>query len=149
MQAKFEAEAIKRYIEKHGFGGPTPLLCTSLSPDIFRQHYYDKKTLVTFCRAIGLPASGQKNDLNHRIELYLRTGEILEATHKKMTTKPDSETGLSLDKQIVFYKSDVVTRQFFEKYIPEFSGFSALVQKSLFLGIKMVGILNQNRSALL
>ena len=97
----------------------------------FRKHYYDKKELINFCRSNGIQTVGLKEDINQRIELYLRTGKVIILAPTKISTRPDSESGLSLDKVIVNYKSDLKTRQFFEKHIPEFTGFSALVQKQI------------------
>ncbi|MDX2346987.1 MAG: SAP domain-containing protein [Legionella sp.] len=126
-------ELLKNYISKNGFGPQTPLLSRALSADTFRQHYYDKQTLIKFCRSIGIPTSGLKNDINDRIDTFLRTGHVVAVTSKKKSKAviPDSEAGLLLDKQVVYYKSDLITRNFFQKHIPEFTGFSALVQKQI------------------
>ena len=127
---------ILAHIKEKGFGGfrvgtVRPSLSKSLSPDEFRQNYFDKRELTEFCRAEGIPTSGSKGDLNGRIEVYLRSGEIVKVEPVKRPTEPDSLTGLSLDKPVVNYKSDPKTRLFFKKHIPGFTGFSALVQKDL------------------
>lgn len=123
---------IRRYVDQHGFGPTTPDLAIGLSSEIFLKHYYDKQTLLEFCREHGIPSQGQKNELTCRIEHFLRTGKILHVNTPKKNTLPfDSELGLSLDRQVVNYKSDPVTRRFFEKHIPQFTGFSAYVQKWL------------------
>ncbi len=108
-----------------------PALSSELSPEIFRQHYYDKKTLTTFCREHKIPATGLKNELNERIETFLRTKKvvIVKAPQKFSRTPPDSQLGLALDKQVIHYKSDPATRAFFAKHIPNFTSFSAYVQK--------------------
>jgi hypothetical protein len=72
-----------------------------------------------------------KNDLNNRIELYLRTGHITVIHPKIASKRPDSELGLSLNTIVNHYKSDPVTRQFFAEHIPAFKSFSALVQKQI------------------
>ncbi len=121
---------IREYVEQHGFGPTTPDLVVGLSPGIFLKHYYDKKTLLEFCRDHRIPSHGQKNELTTRIEHFLRTGKILNSNAQKKSTLPfDSELGLRLDRQVVNYKSDPVTRRFFERHIPGFTGFSAYVQK--------------------
>ncbi|MDF1678042.1 MAG: SAP domain-containing protein [Legionellaceae bacterium] len=122
-------EAIKLYISQHGFGERALPLTVTLAPDIFRQHYYDKKTLITFCRSVGIRTTGLKNDLSDRIDQFLRTGEIPQVSVYKKGGKPDSELGLGLDMPVIHYKSDLKTRAFFQKHIPEFTGFSAQVQK--------------------
>lgn len=129
-QAELQAaEAIKLYISQHGFGEKTPPLTVTLDPDIFRQHYYDKKTLITFCRSVGILTTGLKKELNDRIDQFLKTGEIPQVSVHKKPSKADSEIGLSLSMPVIHYKSDPKTRAFFQKHIPEFTGFSAQVQK--------------------
>lgn len=126
-----DAHAIQQYIAEHEFGIAIPALSKSLSADEFKQHYYDKKELMHFCRSVGISAWGQKNDLNGRIELYLRTGQVTVVQPEKKSTRPDSESGLSLNKVVVNYKSDPTTRKFFEQNCPGFTGFSAFVQKQI------------------
>ncbi len=126
-----KAEKIKQRIAQHGFGVTTPKLTKTLSADIFQQHYYDKKTLVLFCKRIGISTTGLKHDLNARIGLFLSTGVITRITPQKNKAKPDSEQGLKLDTRVVYYKSDPETRLFFQQHIPAFRGFSAFVQKWL------------------
>ena len=125
----FDDNPIRQYISEHGFGPKKPTLTNTLPATVFKQHYYDKKELVKFCRSVAISTSGLKNDLNNKIELYLRTGQISAEKPKKNIAIPDSNTGLSLNKIVVSYKSDLDTRRFFMKHIPEFTGFSALVQK--------------------
>lgn len=84
---------------------------------------------VKFCKSVGISTIGLKNELSERIELFLRTGEIDRINVRKMPGKPDSEAGLSLDALVINYKSDPKTRTFFQQHIPEFTGFSAQVQK--------------------
>ncbi|MCC5791935.1 MAG: hypothetical protein JJT82_04895 [Legionellaceae bacterium] len=123
--------AILAYIKENGFGTPTPPLVSGLNAEVFRQHYYDKQELMVFCREKGISTTGLKEDLNKRIETYLRTGHVIVAKPVSHSSKPDSQGGLRLDKRVVNYKSDPTTRAFFEKHIPDFKGFSALVQKQI------------------
>ena len=129
--SRSKSEAVKRYIAEHGFGSPTPPLDNRLTAEVFRQHYYDKKTLMKFCRDMGIPASGLKNDLNDRIDTFLRDGTVLTVRPAKRAKRSDSDEGLSLSQHVVNYKSDLITREFFQTHIPEFTGFSALVQKQI------------------
>ncbi len=123
---------VQEDVVEDGFGASTPTLTQDLSPDIFRKHYYHKETLVKFCREHNIPLQGLKNELSDRVEYFLRTGEVPAIKFSnKVNTPPDSQLGLSLDKRVVHYKSDPVTRVFFEKHIPKFIGFSAYVQKWL------------------
>jgi hypothetical protein len=122
-------DKIKEYIAENGFGSPTEPLTKNLSADVFRQHYYTKKELIDFCNSIGIPTIGLKNDLNDRIDTYLRTKKIPDVKISKNTGRSDSELGLALNKPVINYKSDPVTRRFMERNVPGFTGFSALVQK--------------------
>lgn len=64
-----------------------PILEKNLNGKEFRNFYYLKEELVTFCRANGLPATGSKIELTDRIACYLDTGEILstKSLHKNKT----------------------------------------------------------------
>lgn len=127
-----DTQAIKQYIIQHGFGATNIPLTRLLSADVFRQHYYDKQTLTKFCKEVGISTGGLKQDLNDRIDVFLRTGQVIQIKHnKKNHGKPDSELGLSLDRYVVNYKSDPITRVFFQEHISEFTGFSAYFQKWL------------------
>ena len=126
-----KADIINKYIEKHGFGLCSTPLSTSLTPENFRLNYYCKADLINFCRSHGLSSTGLKSELNARIELFLETGKVITGSVKKNKAQPDSEAGLSLTKQVINYKSDAITRAFFEKHIPGFKGFSAFIQKWL------------------
>lgn len=123
--------AIKQYIADHQFGPQTPPLRKTLSAAVFKQHYYDKQELMDFCRSVGISTCGLKQDLNDRISLFLQTGCVTVVETPKKSSRPDSEMGLSTSQVVVNYKSDPTTRAFFEKHIPEFTGFSALVQKQI------------------
>ncbi len=126
-----DSVAIQQYIEEHGFGPKPPPLSRNLSADEFRLYYYDKQTLMEFCRSKGISTFGLKGDLNARIERYLRTGFVTVIQQPKTSSKPDSHTGLSLSKVVSNYKSDPTTRAFFQRHCPGFTGFSALVQKQI------------------
>lgn len=122
--------AIRAYTDQHGFGAKKSPLKRGLSAEHFRAHYYDKNELMDFCREIGIATTGLKEDLNQRVELFLRTGTITRtAPAPKRSGTPDSELGLSLNRVVNHYKSDPATRAFFEKYIPDFTGFKAKILK--------------------
>jgi len=53
-----------------------PTLSHDLDGKTFREFYYLKAELVSFCKANGLPSSGGKIDITNRISHYLDTGEI-------------------------------------------------------------------------
>ena len=54
-----------------------PELTNQLDSATFRRFYYLREELESFCKAYGLPISGNKIDLTERIAHYLDTGEIL------------------------------------------------------------------------
>lgn len=122
---------VHQYIAKHGFGEPTPPLSSALTAKRFQAHYYDKKTLIQFCRLVGLPISGSKSMLNQRIVHYLDTGKIMSGPKLMRCGIADSESGLSIDKPVIHYKSDAATRCFLETHVTGFKRFSAKVQKDI------------------
>ncbi|MFA6916129.1 MAG: SAP domain-containing protein [Parachlamydiales bacterium] len=122
----------KEHLYEYDFGAAPPILSLELSPEVFKKHYYDKKTLMQFCRKHKISTTGLKKELSDRIEHFLRTGQIPVGDHpKKLSSLRDSLLGLTLERRVVNYKSDLVTREFFIKHIPAFTGFSAYVQKWL------------------
>ena len=56
---------------------PRPALTPSLSPGAFREAYWLKKELVTFCRQHGLATSGPKREVAARIAAFLTDGTRL------------------------------------------------------------------------
>ena len=124
-------QQIKDYIAKHGLGSPCLPLQQVRSTDEFLQHYYTKQELQAYCRTKGISPSGSKAALNHKILIFLQTGHTVLDTPQQKASNADSKSGLSLSKQVVHYKSDALTREFFKQHIPTFKGFSALVQKQI------------------
>ena len=74
-----------------------PLLERGLSPDRFREFYYLKEELISFCRDEGLGISGGKSELTERIAYYLETGKKMSNPVKKRGKPP---TEFTLDSQI-------------------------------------------------
>ena len=54
-----------------------PELTTSISAEDFCDYYCLKEELLDFCRKQGMSSSGSKQEVNERIEHFLRTGEKL------------------------------------------------------------------------
>jgi hypothetical protein len=65
-----------------------PALKRGLPQDRFREFYYLKEELTTFCREEGLDAAGGKPELTERIAHYLETGERLPNSVKKRAKPP-------------------------------------------------------------
>ncbi len=60
-----------------------PELTSKTNADDFKNYYYLKEELMSFCRENGLPSSGSKAELTERIACFLETGEILSSTAKR------------------------------------------------------------------
>lgn len=63
------------------------VLNNGINPEIFRQYYYLKEELVEFCRKMGLPVSGSKQELTERIVVFLTTGEKKEPVRKRKVNR--------------------------------------------------------------
>ena len=122
---------LHRYIQSNGFGDPREPLAISMSPDVFKGCYYKKDQLKAFCQQHGISAVGSKHDLTSRIEYFLRTGNDRKNTSKTYKGKSDSEQEITLNTQVVHYKSDAKTRMFLKIHIPRFTRFSAWVQNKI------------------
>ena len=94
-----------------------PNLTVSLNPELFKNCYWDKKELVSFCSANGLSGIGGKSDLINRIKHFLQTGQKLAPIKIRRIDKWDSDNKITKDTLVVNYKNDAKTRNFFEKEI--------------------------------
>lgn len=63
-----------------------PNLSKNINSDQFRDFYYLKQELVSFCRAEKLSTTGGKQELTERIAHYLETGEKKRAIPANKTT---------------------------------------------------------------
>lgn len=105
----FQRESTK--IEKR------PNLTKAIDPEVFKEFYWDKKELMSFCSAYGLSSKGGKIDLSRRIELFLRTGEVENPEEIVRTGCWDSEKKLTRNTPVNNYKNDAKTKSFFQKEI--------------------------------
>ncbi len=99
----------------------------------FREYYYLKEELVSFCREKGLPVSGGKPELTERIARFLDSGEIPDVKKPhKASGKPASDGGFSSDSII---GENVVCseklREFFRREIGDSFSFGVPFQKWL------------------
>ncbi len=62
------------------------MLTKSLCATVFRDYYWLKVELQSFCREQGLSTVGTKTELAQRIETYLRTGRSVAVTHRRRKT---------------------------------------------------------------
>lgn len=65
-----------------------PQLNNNLDASSFRNFYYLKQELVDFCRANGLPVSGDKIELTDRVAHFLSTGKTLPHVPKRKSPPP-------------------------------------------------------------
>ena len=106
-----------------------PELTRDLNVDDFRNFYWLKEELQTFCRGNGISASGSKIEITDRIAVFLETGEIQKPMRKRSTsTKQVKLKELSLDTVITEnHRCSQVVRAFFKSVIPKFH-FSTYIQ---------------------
>jgi hypothetical protein len=104
-----------------------PTLNRDTPIDTFKEYYWLKEELQTFCRNNGISASGSKMELSGRIAPFLETGEIKKTVRKsKLTSLP--QEALSLDTVITEqHRCSQQVRAFFKSVIPSFH-FSTYIQ---------------------
>ena len=106
-----------------------PELTRDLNVDDFRNFYWLKGELQTFCRGNGISASGSKIEISDRIAVFLETGKIQKPMRKRNTsTKKVKLEELSLDTVITEnHRCSQNVRAFFKTVIPKFH-FSTYIQ---------------------
>jgi len=106
-----------------------PTLTKEISVPSFKEFYWLKEELQSFCRKNGISASGSKIEITDRIEIFLRTGEIKKPIRKsKVNKKAEPLADLSLDTVITEnHRCSQDVRAFFKTVIPNFH-FSTYIQ---------------------
>ena len=106
-----------------------PNLTKDISVESFKDFYWLKEELQSFCRENGISASGSKIEISDRIEIFLRTGEIKKPIRKsKVNKKVEPQVDLSLDTVITEnHRCSQNVRAFFKTVIPKFH-FSTYIQ---------------------
>lgn len=109
-----------------------PNLTKETSINDFKDYYWLKEELQSFCRGNGISASGPKVEIADRIEVFLRTGEIKKPARKSsINKKSQSKSELSLDTIISeHHRCSQDVRAFFKTVIPKFH-FSTNIQNYL------------------
>lgn len=104
-----------------------PNLTKDISINDFKNFYWLKKELQSFCKENNISTYGSKLEIAERIEIFLSTGVIKEPIKRKSTKKNKNEI-LTLDTVITenHYCSQSV-RFFFKTIIPNFH-FSTFIQ---------------------
>lgn len=107
-----------------------PILKKELNVQDFRNFYWLKEELQTFCRENGMSASGSKIEISDRIAILLQTGEIQKPLRKwKSTSKVTTLSDLSLDTVITEnHRCSQEVRAFFKKVINPKFHFSTYIQ---------------------
>ncbi len=100
-----------------------------MNVDDFRNFYWLKEELQTFCRGNEISASGSKIEISDRIAVFLETGKIQKPMRKRNTsTKKVKLEDLSLNTVITEnHRCSQVVRAFFKSVIPKFH-FSTYIQ---------------------
>ena len=95
-----------------------PTLSKTTKASDFKNFYWDKQELITFCRQNKIPADGGKIELAERIEFFLSSGGKIQSTRNK-THKIfyDSDQNITLNTPVINYKNDAKTRVFFVSQI--------------------------------
>nr|WP_106779145.1 DUF6434 domain-containing protein [Lysinibacillus timonensis] len=106
-----------------------PELKQDLDVQDFRNYYWLKEELQTFCRENGLSASGSKIEITGRIEAFLQTGEIQKPLMKRKSSSNEGIlTDLNLDTVITEnHRCSQTVRAFLKSEIPKFH-FSTYIQ---------------------
>ncbi|MFE8699665.1 DUF6434 domain-containing protein [Cytobacillus sp. FJAT-54145] len=105
-----------------------PILSKEIRLQDFKNFYWLKEELQSFCKAIGMSSSGSKQELSDRILKYLETGEIKTAP-KKHYSKPTKPGHLSLDTVITEnHRCSQEVRAFFKTAIGPKFHFSTYIQ---------------------
>ncbi|MED2737689.1 DUF6434 domain-containing protein [Bacillus toyonensis] len=106
-----------------------PNLTKEISIQDFKDYYWLKEELQSFCRKNGISTSGSKTEIFNRIETFLQTGEIKKSQRRtKVKNKPQAKNELSLDTVITEnHRCSQDVRFFFKTVIPKFH-FSTYIQ---------------------
>lgn len=85
----------------------------------FENGYWYATELKKFAETIGIPNASRlrKDELEHAITLFIRTGKIKSSSQKSFSASgtKDVERGLSLDLPVVIYTNDNETKTFLER----------------------------------
>lgn len=106
-----------------------PNLTLDISVESFKDFYWLKEELQTFCRENGMSATGSKKEVSERIETFLKTGEKTKPNRKARVSRSVlPENKLSLDTVITEnHRCSQHVRIFFKTVIPKFH-FSTYIQ---------------------
>ena len=85
----------------------------------FENDYWYASELKKFAETIGIPHASRlrKDELEHAIKLFIRTGKIKSSSKKNLSASgaKDVERGLGLDLPVVVYTNNKETKTFLER----------------------------------
>lgn len=99
-----------------------PNLSKDISIESFKDFYWLKEELQTFCRENGISSTGSKIEISDRIETFLRSGGIKNPIRKtKINRTVEPQVHLSLDTVIrANHRCSQDVRAVFKTAIPKF-----------------------------
>jgi hypothetical protein len=106
-----------------------PKLIQSISLDAFKNHYWLKMELISFCKDNDLSVAGSKSEITHRIEIFITTGRKIKPVPNSFPNTRDSLQPITLDTLVMNYKNDAATRQFFVEHIGQHFRFDAFLRQ--------------------
>lgn len=106
-----------------------PKLTKNMTAQSFKDYYWLKEELQSFCRENGISATGSKVEISNRMEIFLLTGEIKNPIRKSSVNKKEApQDNLSPETVIsVNHRCSQAVRAFFKTVIPNFH-FSTYIQ---------------------
>ncbi|MFT8870737.1 MAG: DUF6434 domain-containing protein [Sporolactobacillus sp.] len=107
-----------------------PNLTEDMAISDFKNYYWLKNELQTFCRQHGLRISGSKVEISNRIELFLTTGQPIQSGTKRAPRPVDpAKNTLSLETVIApNHRCSQEEREFFKTVINPTFHFSTFIQ---------------------
>lgn len=110
-----------------------PELNKELDADTFREYYWLKEELVSFCRSSGIPSSGGKTELSDRIYGFLKTGIVISEPRHSKSRRTSADIGQITPETII--EDGLVCsekhRAFFKEQIGNSFSFNVAFQKWL------------------
>ena len=106
-----------------------PLLTKTTKVADFKNFYWYKQELITFCRQHKIPAEGGKTELTQRIVFFLASGgNMPPVSHQVRKRFYDSDQCITVDTPVIHYKNDAKTRAFFVSQIGNAFKFNAYLR---------------------
>lgn len=107
-----------------------PELSKFMNAETFSSYYYLKEELVAFCKELGLPTSGNKQELTKRIAYFLETGCCLQPSKRviKKAIHEDLYLTTLIEPNIICSEKH---RTFFKQHIGSSFTFCVTFQKWL------------------